>query len=178
VSSAQLAEVIKAQSASAAQQHAALSGLAVTAATHTAALSEQKSTLDKQTATLAEQQQLLAVQAAALEEQRTALAAQAAELADLHARIGSLDAAFATSTTRVEARLAEVSENLLRQLDELSREMEAAGDSAEQGGATVALLAELRDAQAKLAQEQVRYDLALRQELAELADRVRRGPRP
>ena len=65
-----------------------------------------------------------------------------------------------TSLADLDLRITHATVELARQLDELSRELGA--------------LDELRSAQERLASEQVRYDLALRAELAAVADELRR----
>lgn len=68
-----------------------------------------------------------------------------------------------TSLADLDQRITNTTTELARQLDELSQEFGALDD--------------LRVAQERLAAEQVRYDLALRAELAELADELRRRGR-
>jgi FtsZ-binding cell division protein ZapB len=68
-----------------------------------------------------------------------------------------------TSLADLDERLTGVASELTRQIEELSGDLEH--------------LDQLRSGQERLAAEQVRYDLALRAELAELADEVRRRPR-
>lgn len=67
------------------------------------------------------------------------------------------------SLAEVNQRITNTTTELARQLDELSREMGSFED--------------LRAAQERLAAEQVRYDLALRAELAAVADELRRRAR-
>lgn len=67
------------------------------------------------------------------------------------------------SLADVNQRITNTTTELARQLDELSREMGSFDD--------------LRAAQERLAAEQVRYDLALRAELAAVADELRRRGR-
>lgn len=123
---------------------------------------------------LAEQQSLIAAQATTIAEQR-------AVIESLRSQIRQVEEFTASETARMQARLAEIGDQLARQVDELGREVDAAVRRAEEAAqaaeAPVAALDEIRSAQARLAGEQVRYDLALRAELAELADRLRRNPR-
>jgi hypothetical protein len=92
-----------------------------------------------------------------------------------------LEAKTLDDTGRIDARLLEVTDRLVRQLDEVSNDVDSTGalaqQTAEQTAAHKAAIDELHDTQAKLAAEQVRYDLSLRAELAELADRMRRTGR-
>jgi hypothetical protein len=67
------------------------------------------------------------------------------------------------SLTDLDQRITNTSVELARQIDELSSELAA--------------LDELRSGQERLAAEQVRYDLALRAELAAVADEMRRRGR-
>lgn len=121
-------------------------------------------------------------------EQASTISAQAATIAEQRALIESLIAQlrqleqFATTeTARIQARLGEIGEQLTRQVDELGREVDAAVRKAEQASTDaqgpVAALDDVKAAQIRLANEQVRYDLALRAELAELAERLRRSGR-
>jgi hypothetical protein len=87
----------------------------------------------------------------------------------------------------VDARITAISTELANQLDELGREIDAAktASSGDQPGPVDTSLIdtslideavdELRDAQTRLANEQARYQIAFRQDLAELADRLRRS---
>jgi len=76
----------------------------------------------------------------------------------------------------VDARITAISTELANQLEELSREIDA--DHAPAAPIAPELLDEsieaLRDTQIRLANEQARYQIAFRRELAELADRLRR----
>jgi tetrahydromethanopterin S-methyltransferase subunit G len=71
----------------------------------------------------------------------------------------------------VDARITAVSTELAHQIDELSGEIDAAGPRTPP---TDDIVDELRDAQTRLANEQARYQIAFRQDLADLADRLRR----
>ena len=109
------------------------------------------------------------------------IAEQSETLAALQARIAELESRTKDDTGRIDARLLEVTERVVRQLDEVSTDVDTTGalaqQTAEQTAAHAASIDGLHDAQAKLAAEQVRYDLALRAELAELAERTRRNSR-
>jgi chromosome segregation ATPase len=98
-----------------------------------------------------------------------------AAIDELRARIDEV----LTRLDAVDGRVTAVSTELARQLDELSGEIEALGEQADHGdGDAPAVTAEqldaLRDAQTRLANEQARYQIAFRADLAELAERIRR----
>ena len=60
-------------------------------------------------------------------------------------------------------------------LGELSDDIDTLGKRTEAEAIDEATLVELRDAQTRLASEQARYQIAFRQDLAEIAERWRRG---
>jgi len=81
-------------------------------------------------------------------------------------------------------RISNVSTELANQLGELSRELDEIGSRpasapvlAADQTATEEMIDELHEAQVRLAAEQARYEIAFRQDLANLADQLRR-PRP
>ncbi|HEX4980450.1 MAG TPA: hypothetical protein VFV63_02080 [Ilumatobacteraceae bacterium] len=81
-------------------------------------------------------------------------------------------------TVRLEAldrRITTVSTELANQLGELSDDIDTLGKRSEAEAIDEATLVELRDAQTRLASEQARYQIAFRQDLAEIAERWRRG---
>lgn len=92
--------------------------------------------------------------AADLDELRTALTQQVAKLAD------RLDA--------IDARVTAISTELAAQLTELGVETDATGE----------LAVALQNAQARLTNEQARYQIAFREDLAELAGEIRKKPPP
>lgn len=71
----------------------------------------------------------------------------------------------------VEARISAISTELANQINEISADLDQLGNDAPPAERVVD---ELRDAQERLAGEQARYQIAFRQDLAELADRLRR----
>jgi chromosome segregation ATPase len=93
--------------------------------------------------------------------------ARAAELDELRGRVEQLVERLET----VDARITAISTELANQIEELSGELDgrAAGTPP-----TDEVVDELRDAQTRLASEQARYQIAFRQDLADLADRLRR----
>ena len=123
----------------------------------------------------------LDAQESTLTAQASTIAEQRALIETLQAQVRQMESFTATETARIQARLAEISEQLTRQVEELGNEVDAAARRAEQAAAQaqapVAALDDIKAAQVRLAGEQVRYDLALRAELAELAERLRRSSR-
>lgn len=71
----------------------------------------------------------------------------------------------------IDARVASISTELANQINEISADLDRLGDA---GPPAERVVDELRDAQERLASEQARYQIAFRQDLAELADRLRR----
>lgn len=92
----------------------------------------------------------------------------AGELDDVRQRLTDL----AERLEGVDARITAISVELANQIDELSGELETAGGAAPP---TDTIVDELRDAQTRLANEQARYQIAFRQDLADLADRLKRS---
>jgi chromosome segregation ATPase len=122
----------------------------------------------------------MAQQIAELREQIDATASQAHAIHALEERLHGT--ANDTASTRelvglLEARLAQVSTELANQLAELGREMDALSAHAENGDAREstdeAAVERLRDGQVRLANEQARYEIAFREDLATLAEQVR-----
>ena len=91
-----------------------------------------------------------------------------AALAEVRDRLDAL----AARLDGVDARITSISTELANQIDELSGEIETLGQGGEHVGEAV--VDELRDAQVRLANEQARYQIAFRQDLAELATRLRK----
>ena len=93
----------------------------------------------------------------------------AAELEAVRAQIARL-------TVRLEAldrRITTISTELANQLGELSDDIDTLGKRTEADAIDEATLVALRDAQTRLAGEQARYQIAFRQDLAEIAERWR-----
>ncbi len=96
-----------------------------------------------------------------------------ASIADLRAQLGRVDNQLAS----LDHRITSISTELANQISELGTEIEHLSTSlrADDGAAVEPeVLDQLREAQTKLANEQVRYQIALREDLAELAQRIKR----
>ena len=94
------------------------------------------------------------------------------------AEIEAVRAQIARLTVRLEAldrRITTISTELANQLGELSDDIDTLGKRSEADAIDEATLVELRDAQTRLAGEQARYQIAFRQDLAEIAERWRRA---
>lgn len=131
--------------------------------------------------------QALAELRAELAQLREQLTAADAERAVVDARLTSL---AQTSTDQINAlahssteqiatlhlRLQSVSTELANQLSELGHDIDALAAEQHTGGSAVdgEAIEALRAGQVRLANEQARYEIAFRADLAELAERVRR----
>ena len=93
--------------------------------------------------------------------------AHTADLDELRANLTARVDALAQRLEWIDARITSISTELANQLTELGHE----------GDATSQAAVALRDAQTKLANEQARYQIAFREDLATLADRLKR-PNP
>jgi hypothetical protein len=71
----------------------------------------------------------------------------------------------------VDARITSISTELANQITELSGDVESI---AKEHPPTDDIVMEMRDAQVKLASEQARYQIAFREDLADLAERLKR----
>lgn len=72
----------------------------------------------------------------------------------------------------IDGRITSISTELANQITEMSGELDALGSKE---APTEEIVDELRDAQLRLAGEQARYQIAFRQDLADLADRLKRA---
>lgn len=72
---------------------------------------------------------------------------------------------------QLDTRITQISTELANQLTELGDDIEALGSNEPP---TDQVVEELRDAQTRLAGEQARYQIAFRQDMADLAERLRR----
>ncbi len=91
------------------------------------------------------------------------------------ARLDELQATLERITERldeVDGRITSISTELANQINEISGELNSLGTNEP---ATDEVVDELRDAQTRLASEQARYQIAFRQDLAQLADRLKRA---
>lgn len=85
----------------------------------------------------------------------------------LHERVSTMDARITSISTELANQLTELSGDV----DALSRREPDAAQPTDVEGA----VDQIRDAQLRLANEQARYQIAFRQDLADLAERLRRG---
>ena len=103
-----------------------------------------------------------------------AIAAQPDTATSLQARVD----AVAEQLNALEGRLATVSTELANQLSELGNDIEALNNRPPGTPIDDGTLDELRDTQTRLASEQARYQIAFREDLARLAERLRRPDDP
>jgi len=92
---------------------------------------------------------------------------------DLDRRLDAVVAQLA----ELDQRLTAVSRELANQLGELSNDIDAVARRPDPSAIDEETLEELRDTQLRLANEQVRYQIAFRSDLAKLAEQLRRPPR-
>ena len=96
-----------------------------------------------------------------LDDERSALADKLQEIAD--------------RAEAVDVRLTTVSTELARQIDELGSEVNRDNPAGVDSDAITEIFTELRDGQTRLANEQARYQIAFRQDLANLVEQLRRS---
>jgi uncharacterized protein YukE len=84
-------------------------------------------------------------------------------------------AAVASGLTEMETRLSSISTEITNQLGELGHEIDTLAKrfAEDDGLSSEQILIELKTAQTRLAQEQARYQIAFRQDLADLAERIK-----
>jgi predicted nucleic acid-binding Zn-ribbon protein len=92
----------------------------------------------------------------------------AADLDILRARLQRLS----DRLDEVDTRITSIATELANQITELSGDVESI---AKEQPPTDDIVTEIRDAQVKLANEQARYQIAFREDLADLAERLRRA---
>lgn len=92
-------------------------------------------------------------------------------VAALHARIDGLAEQIAT----LEARVTSVSTELVNQLSELGNDIDALQNRPDPQLLDDETIETLRDTQTRLANEQARYQIAFRADLARLAEQVRKA---
>jgi hypothetical protein len=90
--------------------------------------------------------------------------------AELTARLDALGARL----DELDGRITSVSTELANQLSELGNELDALGNKPPSEPLDEATVDGLRDAQTRLANEQARYQIAFREDLARLAEQLRR----
>ena len=127
---------------------------------------------------------LMTFSAQALEVNREEARVSAERLAMLEELVAKYGAALeaekaANSATAdrlnlIEQRLVSMGNELSHQLHEMGNEIDRLGQNTGDG-ASAEILDALRSTQTKLAQEQARYEIAFRQDLAALADQLRRS---
>jgi len=100
-----------------------------------------------------------------------------AELAELRAAVDqhtSSAQALRDKLAALDDRVTSASTELANQLTELGHDIDALADRPPPDGVAVELLAAVREGQVKLANEQVRYQIAFREDLARLAQELKR----
>ena len=80
--------------------------------------------------------------------------------------------AAATSLAAIDGRVVQLGRELTNQLHELSNDLEKLEHQSD--GASAETIAQLQATQIRLATEQARYEITFRQDLAEIADQLRR----
>jgi tetrahydromethanopterin S-methyltransferase subunit G len=109
-----------------------------------------------------------------------ALAGQMGQLAERVAATDATARQAADHVAALEQRVDSVGTELANQLSELGRDIDGLAQhvgEAASGGVSDEVLSALRSGQVKLANEQARYEIAFREDLAVLAEHVRRQPR-
>jgi hypothetical protein len=111
-------------------------------------------------------------------DQLTALPVQVAAIAEQVATTSADAAAARELAASLEARVAQVGTELANQLAELGREMDSLAARPFEPTkpplpTSEAVVEQLRESQVRLANEQARYEIAFREDLATLAEQVR-----
>jgi uncharacterized protein YhaN len=100
-----------------------------------------------------------------------------AELASLRAAVddhGSTTQVLNDKLAALDDRITSVSTELANQLNELGHDIDALANRPAADGVETQALAAVRDGQVKLANEQARYQIAFREDLARLAQDLKR----
>jgi chromosome segregation ATPase len=117
---------------------------------------------------------------------REALERHGSSATALESRVGELDARavpadpsdrldeLAAKVAELEARVTSVSTELANQIAELGNDIDALNSRPPGDGVDPEAVGELRDGQVRLANEQARYQIAFREDLARLAEQLRR----
>lgn len=82
---------------------------------------------------------------------------------------------MAADLAALDARVTAVSTELANQLTELGHDIDALGAGPAGDGPGDVAIGEIRDGQVRLANEQARYQMAFREDLARLADELKRA---
>ena len=117
---------------------------------------------------------------AAVLESIEAVAAQVAQLAERVATTDTSTRQAVDLVNTLQQRLTSISTELANQVLELSTDIDGLGahrEDAAKGAVSDTVIASLTTAQVRLAAEQARYEIAFRQDLATLAEQVRRNPK-
>jgi chromosome segregation ATPase len=101
---------------------------------------------------------------------RTELTKRTNELSLVTAATNGLDQRISA----IDTRMSGMSTELANQIHELGREIEQLA-SREHDAETKAAVEQLRTSQVRIANEQARYEIAFRQDLAQLAEQLRRN---
>ncbi len=88
---------------------------------------------------------------------------------------GSARRELSAKLAELDARVTAVSTELANQLTELGHDIDSLGARPPGDGSEPAAVGELRDGQVRLANEQARYQIAFREDLARLADELKRS---
>jgi hypothetical protein len=80
-----------------------------------------------------------------------------------------------TKVATLDARVTSVSTELANQISELGTDIDSLDRRPNGNGVTAEVVGELRDGQVRLANEQARYQIAFREDLARLAEQLRRA---
>jgi predicted transcriptional regulator len=106
-----------------------------------------------------------------------------ARLEELAAKLAALDARppadprlddLASRLAELDDRVTSVSTELANQLSELGSDIDKLAHAGNGDAPSAAVLVELRDGQVRLANEQARYQIAFREDLARVAEQLRR----
>ena len=106
---------------------------------------------------------------------RTEMLAMRTELENTQQQIHEVSLsqnAAATSLAAIDGRVVQLGRELTNQLHELSNDLEKFEHQSD--GASAETIAQLQATQIRLATEQARYEITFRQDLAEIADQLRR----
>jgi DNA repair exonuclease SbcCD ATPase subunit len=83
---------------------------------------------------------------------------------------------LASKLAELDARVTSVSTELANQIAELGNDLDALDNRPSDAAPDGAVIDDLHDGQVRLANEQARYQIAFREDLARLAEQLRRSP--